>query len=289
MMALLAAARGLHIASLMTIFGGSAYVALLRRSGLPEPPARAMRLLFAAAAPLAMASGMLWFCLIAGQMSGSWHGALDPAILRMAAFDTRFGQIFLGRFAGLAALWLMCALGVRPRSLGIALLAGFLLASLGPISHAAAAGAIASVGAFTDAGHLLAAGFWLGGLVALAMFVRGHWRNAAFLLGALRLFSTWGTPVVALLVITGVINAISILPLSMMSLRNFYVDLLLVKVGLASVMIGLAALNRWHFAPALRTGGDTATRRLANSVGLEIVLGFTVVAVAACLGMTSPH
>jgi len=109
------------------------------------------------------------------------------------------------------------------------------------------------------------------------------------LLVALRLFSIWGTPVVAVLVITGLFNAISILPLSMMSLRNPYFDLLLVKVGLASVMIGLAAMNRWHFAPALRSGGDKATRYLAYSVSIEIGLGCTVVAVAACLGLTSPH
>ncbi len=54
MMALIATARGLHIASLMTIVGGSAWAALLRLAGLPEPPAKAMRILFAAAAPLAM-------------------------------------------------------------------------------------------------------------------------------------------------------------------------------------------------------------------------------------------
>jgi len=288
--ALLAAARAIHFASLMAIFGGSTYAALLRRARLPRPPARATRKVFAIAATLAILSATLWFCLIAGEMSGSWRDSLDPEILELAAFDTRFGQIFLGRLAGLAALWLMCVPGVRPHGLGIGLLAGLLLASLGPISHAAASGSdIAIAGAANDAAHLLAAGFWLGGLVVLILFVRRHWTDAGSLLGALRLFSTWGTPVVALLAITGLINAISILPLSMMSLRTSYFDLLLVKVGLASAMIALAAMNRWRFAPALRSGGDKATLHLAYSVGSEIVLGFTVVAVAACLGLTSPH
>jgi putative copper resistance protein D len=287
---LLAIVRAIHFASLMTIFGGSAYAALLARAQLWGSPATATRVLFAIAAALAIVSGIAWFGLIAGQMSGSWRGSLDPAILQLAATGTRFGQIFLERFIGLTVLWLMCALGVRPYSLGIALLAGILLASLGPVSHAAASGGdIAIAGAANDAAHLLTAGFWLGGLVVLVMFVWRHWTDAASLLGALRLFSTWGTAVVALLVVTGLINAVSILPLPEMTLRNDYFDLLLVKVGLASVMIGLAALNRWHFAPALRTGGDKATRHLAYSVGTEIVLGFTVVAVAACLGLTSPH
>jgi putative copper resistance protein D len=287
---LLAAVRAIHFASLMTIFGGSAYAALLARARLWEAHARTARVLFVSAATLAIVSGIVWFGLIAGQMSGSWQGSLDPRILQLAATDTRFGRIFLGRFIGLAALWLMCARGARLNSLSITLLAGLLLASLGPVSHAAASGGdIAIAGAANDAAHLLTAGFWLGGLVVLVMFVRRHWTDAASLLGALRLFSIWGTAVVGLLVVTGLINAISILPLPEMTLRNDYFDLLLVKVGLASVMIGLAALNRWHFAPALRTGGDKATRRLAYSVGIEIVIGFTVVAVAACLGLTSPH
>jgi len=288
MIALLATARGLHIASLMTIFGGGTYAALLRRTGLPGPPAKAARLLFGIAATLALVSGIAWFCLVAGQMSGSSEGSLDPAILRLAAFDTRFGQIFLGRLSGLIVLWLICALGNGSDRISIAVLAGALLALLGSVSHAAAGGGDIA-GAANDAAHLLAAGFWLGGLVVLIMFVRRHWTDATPLLVALRLFSIWGTPVVAVLVITGLFNAISILPLSMMSLRNPYFDLLLVKVGLASVMIGLAAMNRWHFAPALRSGGDKATRYLAYSVSIEIGLGCTVVAVAACLGLTSPH
>lgn len=290
MIALLAAARAIHFASLMAIFGGSTYSVLLLRAGLWGSAAQATRILFVTAATLAVFSGIIWFCLIAGQMSGSWRGSLDPAILQLAAFDTRFGQIFLGRFIGLAALWLTCALGMRPHGLSIVILAGLLLGSLGPISHAAATGGdIAIIGAVNDAAHLVTAGFWLGGLVVLAMVVRRHCADTVPLLGALRLFSIWGTGVVALLVVTGLINAISILPISEMSLGNSYFDLLLVKVGLASVMIGLAALNRWHFAPALRNGGERALRNLGCSVGTEIALGFTVVALAGLLGLTAPH
>lgn len=290
MTALLASARAIHFASLMIIFGGSAYALLLRQTGLSDSPPKGVRALFVTAATLAIVSGIIWFGLIAGQMSGSWEGSLDPAVLRLAAFDTRFGQIFLARFIGLIVLCLMCARRATPDSLPVAILAGLLLATLGPISHAAAGeNGIVSVGAVNDAAHLLTAGLWLGGLVVLAMFVRRHSGERDSLLGALRLFSSWGTAVVMLLVVTGLINAISIVPLSMMSLGNPYFELLLVKVGLASVMIGLAALNRWHFAPALRTGGETAKQRLSASIGSEIVLGVVVVSVVGVLGLMPPH
>jgi putative copper resistance protein D len=287
--AFLAAARAIHLASLMSIFGASAYTALLQWAGLPEPRAGAARVLLVTASSLALASAIIWFCLVVGQMSGSWANATDLPTLELAASGTRFGEIFVARFAGLILLWLMCALaGMNVRL--VATLAGLLLATLGFVSHAAAMnGDIAFAGAANAAVHLLTAGFWLGGLMALALLVPRHWREPARLLGPLRIFSVWGTCVVALLVATGLINAISIVPLPAMSFRNRYFGLLAVKIGLALAMITLAALNRWRFAPAIQNERLAAVRQLAGSVGLEIALGVSVVAIAGLLGLIAPH
>lgn len=290
MTALLAVARAIHFASLMVIFGGGAYAGLLRRGKLAEPSAGALRTLFAAAASLALISGIVWFCLIAGEMSGAWQGSLTPEVLELAAAATRFGHIFLARLIGLLALCAMCIWGRGTKGPALAGLGGLLLASLAPISHAAATGGdIAVRGAANDALHLLAAGFWLGGLIVLALLICRRSTDGQALFGPLRIFSLWGTGVVALLVLTGVINALSILPLSAMSLRNPYFQLLLVKIGLAAVMVGLASLNRWRLAPALPNGGDKEVRHLARSVGLEIALGLLVVAIVGYLGTTAPH
>ena len=290
MTAFLAAARAIHLLSLMTIFGGSAYSALLRRGNLVEPPARSFRILFGIAAVLALLSGLAWFCLIAGQMSGDWHGSVDPSILKLAASDTRFGHIFMPHFAGLIGLCFLCMVMDRPAGLVLAILAGLLLVSLAPISHAAASGGdIAIAGAVSDATHLLAAGFWLGGLMALAFVIARNRDEAPALVSPLRIFSTWGTPVVIFLVLSGVANALSILPLRAMALHNPYFDLLLVKIGLASMMAGLAALNRWRFAPALPSGGEGAVRPLAISVSVELALGLFVVTIVGYLGTMAPH
>ena len=290
MTALLAAVRAIHFLSLMAVFGGSTYGLLLRRAGLAEPPAKWARVLFAVAASLAFVSAVAWFCLIAGQMSGDWHGSIDPATLRLVGSATRFGEIFVIRFIGLAVLLPIC-LSLKARTTGLSILAALLLASLAPISHAAAAtgGDIAIIGATNDGLHLLMAGFWLGGLMILILLVGMHWKSPAELLGPLRIFSVWGTLVVAVLVMTGLFNAVSILPRSALSLRNAYFALLALKVGLALAMIGLASLNRWQFAPALRSGGHSAVRTLAGSVGTEIALGVAVVGIAGFLGLIGPH
>jgi putative copper resistance protein D len=278
------------LTGLMTLFGGSSYAFLLRRAGLQEPSSKSERTLFAIAATLALISAIVWFCLIAGQMSGDWRASIDPTTLRLMASATRFGEIFMGRFVGLALLWSICV-SRAPRLLGISILAGLLLISIAPISHAAAAvgGDIAILGTASDATHLLTAGFWVGGLIVLMMILPLHRAAPTGLLGPLRLFSVWGTFVVALLIVTGIINLVSIMPISMMSLHNAYFRLLLVKVGLALLMVALAGLNRWRFAPSLRTGGPGAVRRLTGSIGMEIASGIAVVTIAGFLGVTAPH
>lgn len=290
MIELLAVARAIHFLSLMAIFGGSAYGLMLRRERFPAPPVEHIRLLFSTAAALAVVSAMVWFCLIAGQMSGDWHGSIDPSTLQLVGSATRFGQIFVVRLIGLAALLLM-SLQKRGPLQGLSILAGLLLASLAPISHAAAAagGDIAIAQAANDAVHLVTAGFWLGGLIVLLLLVPRHWEDPTQLLGPLRIFSVWGTVVVALLVMTGLINAVSILPRSALSMHNTYFGLLAIKVVLALAMIVLASLNRWRFAPALEDGGQRAVRRLGVSVRGEIALGVCVVGIVGFLGLIGPH
>jgi putative copper resistance protein D len=289
MSGLLAVTRAIHLASLMVIFGASAFPALLQRAGRWEAPPRSSRFLGTAAALVALVTAIVWFCLIAGQMSGSSQGAIDPAVLQLAATDTRFGHIFVGRTIGLVALSLLCALETRSKSFAVAVLAGLLLASLAPVSHAAAGGDnVLTMGAVSDGVHLLAGGFWLGGLVVLASLVARYRSRAAELVAQLGVFSSWGGFVVALLVLTGVANLLLIMPVSAMSLHNLYFDLLLTKIGLAAVMVGLAALNRWRFAPAFARG-ENAVRHLAYSIGLETAFAFTVVGIVGYLGTIAPH
>jgi putative copper resistance protein D len=246
--------------------------------------------MFATAAMIALVSGVVWFCVIAGQMSGEWKDSFDPSTLELAGSATRFGHIFLVRLIGMIVLCLLCIALNKPASWAAAILTALLLASLAPVSHAAANGGdIPILRAGNDALHLLAAAFWIGGLVILALLIRRNWNERPLLTGPLRIFSGWGAAVVALLVVTGVINALLILPLSAMSLHNRYFDLLLVKVALAATMVCLAAVNRWRFAPALTDGGERGVRNLASSVGFELALGVTIVAIVGYLGTIAPH
>jgi len=289
MMAFFAAVRAAHFASLMTIFGAGFFLLLLKRHHLIEMPARAARVLFMSAASLALVSAMAWLVLVAGQMSGDWHAAFDPASIQAVAAETEFGRIALARIAGLGLLWLLCLLQNPWPGRAAILLAALLLGALGLTSHAAASsGGFASIRAANDSVHLLAAGFWLGGLIVLAVLVARHHHEPVTLRGPFQLFSAWGTIAVALLILSGVSNAAVILPVKSVSAHSAYAQLLAAKITLALAMIALAVVNRMQLVPALRDGDSMTARFLARSVRAEILLGALVVGIVGYLGLMPP-
>jgi copper resistance protein D len=289
MTAIFASVRAIHFASLMTIFGAGFFLLLLRRHHLIEMPVRTARALFMSAASLALVSAIAWLLLVAGQMSGDWHASLDPAAIGAVAAETEFGRIALARIAGLALLWLLCLVQMpSPRPVTV-LLAALILGALGLTSHAAASsGGFALIRAVNDSVHLLAASFWLGGLIVLAVLVARHHGEPASLRGPFQLFSAWGTTAVALLVLSGIGNAAVILPVRSVLAHSAYAQLLAVKITLALTMIALAVINRMQLVPALRDGESMTARFLARSVRAEILLGALVVGIAGYLGLMPP-
>ena len=285
MILVLASVRTLHLASLMATWGACFYLVLLKHRVGVDVPARVIRAAVMSAAALALVTAILWLCLVTGQMTGDWNLVHDPSAIAAVAGGTRFGHIWLARIGGLILLWLLSLFEREPRG-AFAFFAALLLASLGLTSHAAANGE--ALGALNDAIHLLTAGFWLGGLLVLALLAARHSREPDRLVAPFRLFSRWGLFAVAILVITGTVNAASILGLSDLSPGNAYADLLGVKIALALAMIAYAAVNRSQLLPALENSDGGVVARLRHNVAAELVLGVLVVAVVGYLGLISP-
>jgi uncharacterized membrane protein len=165
-----------------------------------------------------------------------------------------------------------------------------MLGYLAFVGHAGARpGALAWVQIIADMIHLLAAGFWLGGLPALALVLGQDRRgtNPPFAAAAIiRRFSMFGIIGVACLLGTGVINtwlltdSITDLP------ATSYGRLLLIKIGLFVVMVTFASINRWYWSARLPAAGSiNAIRR--NSL-IELGLGFAVICIVGALGTLPP-
>lgn len=175
---------------------------------------------------------------------------------------------------------------------------GVALASLAWTGHGGMdEGARGVVHATADVVHLLAAGAWLGGLLALAVLL---WPSAAYAdydltYRSLARFAGVGTIAVALLVLTGLVNSWLLIGIDRLPMlwTSLYGRLLLIKLALFVVMLGLAASNRFRLTPALRAGlkdgGTTAAiGGLRRSLAVEATAAMGILGLVAWLGTLSP-
>lgn len=273
-----------------------AFVALLLVAGLPfhaltlgvcAPMSRRKRLVLALLALMAAGASIWWALETVAAMAGATLATLDQETFTVVLAATPLGAVMEWRLTALAAVLLAMIVPLRALRCGIAALAGAVaLGTMAWTGHAGASeGAIGTLHRAADVVHLLAAATWLGALAGftVAAFGQGD-RGIAQELAA---FARTGSVIVALLLLTGIVNTIAIAgwPLPFGSRWGW---LLALKLALFVGMLGLAAVNRWKITPALERGEATAKGHLQRSLAIEFALGLGVVAIVGLLGVLDP-
>ena len=291
---------GLYL-DLATAFGLAVF-ALLSLAGaertLPLRPLLAMTSIIGAALSI------LGLLTMAASMADIPLGSLDRAGVEAFLTGMTAGTAWLVRMATLVALALSAAIlhrWPRPALFVAAQGSGIALATLAWNGHGAMDdGTVGWLHLGADIIHLLAAGVWIGALAGLGMLVsrsaaRMDQQHLTIAHRALEGFSATGSIVVALIVVTGLVNSWLLVGFSGMTAlaSSLYGQLLLAKVGLFLAMMVLAAANRFRLTPALARASvqddhAAAIRALRCSLGMEASLAVTVLAVVAWLGTLEP-
>lgn len=211
---------------------------------------------------------------------------------------TDLGWAFLARTAFLVAAVANCAFFARSAhaSMIAALCFGLAVATLPWSGHAAASeGSLGLMHRMNDAVHLLAAGLWLGAIGwFLHLTVAAHrFRqvSAAPLLADMHRFASLGILLVAVVAVTGTINAQLIFGIenSPEVVGTNYGRLLLAKILLVGVMILFGARNAWiGRRQASFDNMNVNLSKLRVSLGAELSLAVLVIGLIAALGMMSP-
>jgi putative copper resistance protein D len=299
---LIAVVRAVHLGVTIVLFGQFAFVLVLAPAREPLPHfVRTMAWSLAAA----LASALAWLALEALAMSGlPPREALSMGTLTTVVSQTRFGHVWLARMLlALALVLIVVALRrLRPdrtATLGLGgTLATLLLVTPAGMGHATVGqGVDELVHLGVDAGHLLAAGLWLGTLVPLIGVLERSRRAAD--IGSVRLaaavtqrFSVLGIVSIAIILASGIANSCFMLH-SLAALANSgYGRLLLAKVVLFAAIVAMAAVNRQRLTPRLVAGAPldaaVALRALNRNALLECLLGFAIIAIVGRLGITMP-
>lgn len=151
--------------------------------------------------------------------------------------------------------------------------------------------------------HLIAAGTWVGGLVALATTVistrtADRTSSIAFIGAMVGRFSPLALACVLVLALTGAYQSLILVASTVALTGTDHGWGLLLKLGLVAILIGLGAINLIWVRPRLvRRSTDTvshsATARrqvavLANVVGIEIVLTMSVLVIVGAMTQLQP-
>jgi putative copper resistance protein D len=290
---LIVASRLVHYAAVAFLFGAPLFRLAVAREHAPQG-----RVWELAASVAALLSGLGWFAGVAATMAGSFAAAAAPDNLQAVTFDTRFGHLWIGRLIVLVAIFAV-QLGWWPsrrRDGVLVLLAAGFAASLVGVGHgmtgAGHGPAVARIHMVADMVHLLCAAAWIGGLFCLGPLlhrvVTGS-ETSETARRALRRFSTMGYWAVALVLITGCINALVMVPRPASLIGSDYGRALLLKLALVVVLVVMAIINRVVLTPPIMAASDAAgIRRLWHNVVAEQVVGIVVLAVVAWLGTIHP-
>ncbi len=264
------ALRVVNYATLSVLIGSLAMAGLVLRPNSFDPSAhdavnaarRRIWMLSVGAAILALAISFGW---LAWQSVAAERGPFD--LLR-----TRFGVLWLARQSSLLVLLIVLATARRER------LWGQLMASLSVVtmagiealnSHAAGLTKQMVLGVAVDTVHLLAAGTWVGSLIALLVgllpLLRSHqedWRAVA--LGGWQRFGAVAALSVGVLAATGLYNMARQVASIDAWIATLYGQVLTAKIGVFLV-VGLAGLsNSMLLHPRLATVIGSILRRPAG-------------------------
>ena len=131
--------------------------------------------------------------------------------------------------------------------------------------------------------HGVAAAFWVGALIPLAMVI---WRKRGGSLPIVRRFSALAVPAVGMMVLAGCVLAIVQIGSAAALTASPYGRVFLGKMAAVALLLALAALNRFRLTPALGTPGGS--RILVRSIAAEIILATAILGLVATWRFTAP-
>jgi copper transport protein len=185
-------------------------------------------------------------------------------------------SLLLIAFGGLDGLAADCALATLPA----------VLLTSGLTSHGAALDrSIAGAGIAVDWLHILGATAWVGGLMGLLLCLPAGRREPGLLPRLLARFSRYALLASAVVLLSGVVQAVFEVGAWSALVDSAYGALVLLKAVLLLAMLALAGFNTWQGRFAVLRGQIAVVRR---GVWAELAIGVVVLAIAAVLTGTPP-
>lgn len=281
----------------VALLGGLVFVLVCRPGGRTDPLSRK---LISTGVWLSAVTAVAGFLLQGPYVAGRGVDAVfDPALIE-ATLRVAYGKLLLLRLAAIVALAVIARkllaadqperLRSRYENLGMA--AGFIvMLSFSATGHAVA-DKIMFLSVSADLAHFGAMAVWVGGLIQLAVLLRGK-HPASEIEPALDRFHPIATTSIVIMVVSGAYLGFRLVPSVEALWSSAYGIVFLVKLTGFAALLLVANMSRnvvrRGFSGRGGTGVLTADlRRLRVSVGVEVLIVAVVLALAAALSSMSP-
>jgi putative copper resistance protein D len=279
--------RFVHFGAVLLLFGIGFFRRVLFAQWVQpfeaEPTARTLDRALIGLACLSLLSALGWLMLTAADIADDWHAGLDPQTLALVLGNTFFGHVWIIHVL-LNVLVVGASMRLTPLPPIITgLLNTLLLLTLAPVGHGAMFdGTQGQLLVLNQMLHLIGVGTWLGGLAMLALLLSVE--TSVDMRALLRRFSGLGYGLVALIIVSGLINvrALSGAIWPEPAFSGFGL-VLAIKAALVVCMLALAALNRFASHAA-----DFRVPLLRVSVLCECLFGAAALAAVSLLGTLPP-
>ena len=316
--------RWLSYLAMIMLFGGFAFRSLILIPALRDShygtihadartasERRALILLWVSMIVLAITS----IAALAQQASALFGGALSPS-LWIRVLRTGYGASWILQITSVAIIGIILFLLTRQLKktplnehstwwLGLAASAALLIAPSWT-GHAAASARDFRFAVFTDWLHLIAGGFWVGGLFYLALSLRvtlpsvSEPERATVVYHFITRFTRVAIPSVVLLALAGLYNTWAHIPGFKAFWITSYGKTLTLKLVLVGLMLFLGAFNNFYFGRRAKrlvkarttdlsaSSASRFERSFRRSVAMEAALGVLVLLVTATLVFLTP-
>jgi putative copper resistance protein D len=261
--AISALVRGLSFVALFQAAGVAIFIALFGRR-LTQTSQRLRRIGFVSAvAGIALVAAH--YALEAARMAGALSGVLDPSLQAMV-FDSSMSTAWIWRMIGLTLIaGTILRDGKVATTVGLIGVAAVIVAFLF-VGHSAIHSHRGWLASFL-AIHLAVVAFWFGSLVPLYVVSRDERTPlAAEIVNDFSRLAVWLVPVILLV---GVLMAVLLIDRWTVFGEGYGLSLIAKALGFGALM-GLAALNKWRYGPALAAASGAGT--FQRTVAIEYVL-----------------
>ncbi|OAT47166.1 copper resistance protein D [Proteus hauseri ATCC 700826] len=284
-----------HFVAVMFVFGLSFSAAILARDKFIPLIQVRLRPALAICTITLFITTFLWLVVLSGIMGDGWDDAWSFNIWK-AVLNTTFGQVWQWQLVlSTLALFMLFIHQRYIRNIGLLIIATLMLTFHALIGHSAMfTGTEAIIYKVNQIVHLISAAYWFGGLwpfVVCLQFLRNKDELADGMIkpiiATMKKFSLFGHIAVFLVIVSGVISAIMLIPgWPITQLSSEYQSMLWLKIAFVGVMLGLAMINRYVLVPHIRRKNNFQWL-LINS-WFELLLGTVVIFTVAIFAINSP-